>query len=140
MAKHITAYCIVTEITQAQTCKPDLGYYSPKELAAKEMVSNTCVYNWLNAGLPCMRQGERGNIRIYYQDYIQWMIDCAMADKDVSNIPGWAYRFVKSATPQPTFSSTVRIPGNASLCSSRIFNTKPTRKEPDLPEQVTLEL
>lgn len=140
MGKHLTAYCIVTEISQAQKCEPDLGHYSPKELAAKEHVSQTCVYNWLNAGLPCMRQGKFGNIRIYYQDYIQWMIDCASEQKSVRDIPGWAFRFVRSATPRPTFAETVRIPEGADFRGSKMLNLKPNRKESDIPEQLTLEL
>lgn len=89
-------YCIVADPRMAAP-KPDLGHYSPKELAAKEQVTPTCVYRWLDAGLPAMRQGKLGNFRIYYQDYVQWMIDCArQPDCKVKNIPVWAFWFVRS--------------------------------------------
>lgn len=91
-----TLYCIVTQPADPSSVKPDMGYYSPKELAAKELVSTTSVYTWLKAGLPCMRQGMLGNIRIYYQDYIQWMIDCAANERAVSDIPSWAFRYVRA--------------------------------------------
>ena len=41
-----------------------------------------------------------GNILIHYQDYIQWMIDCAYLEKNVRDIPSWAFRFVKSTMPK----------------------------------------
>ena len=47
-----------------------------------------------------MRSGEKGNIRIYYQDFIQWMIDCARLERPERDIPSWAYRFVKASTPK----------------------------------------
>ena len=47
-----------------------------------------------------MRRGEKGDILINYQDYIQWMIDSARSDKHPANIPSWAYRFVKSTSPR----------------------------------------
>lgn len=94
-------YCIVSDPVYARNAVPDTGYYSPKELAAKEFVSTTAVYTWIKDGLPVMRQGKMGNIRIYYQDYIQWMIDCAMEpERATRDIPSWAFRFVKSATPK----------------------------------------
>lgn len=95
-----TLYCIVTNPTDPAQVTPDVGYYSPKELAFKEGVSTTSVYTWLKEGLPSMRQGKLGNIRIYYQDYIQWMIDCARAERPIADIPTWAYRFVKSTQPR----------------------------------------
>ena len=93
-------YCIVTMPTDPSQVKPDMGYYSPKELAAKENTTTTSVYSWIAQGLPVMRTGEKGNIRIYYQDFIQWMIDCARAERNVRDIPGWAFRFVKSTEPK----------------------------------------
>lgn len=93
-------YCIVTMPTDPSQVKPDLGFYSPKELAAKENTSTTSVYSWIDHGLPIMRTGQKGNIRIYYQDFIQWMIDCARLEKHERDIPSWAFRFVKSTTPR----------------------------------------
>ncbi len=91
-------YCIVASIADAASAKPDLGCYSPKELASKENVSTTRVYQWLKAGLPAMRQGDLGNFRIYYQDYVQWMIECArQPDCKVKDVPVWAFWFVRSA-------------------------------------------
>ena len=95
-----TLFCIVTNPTDLSQVQPDVGYYSPKELAAKENTTPTSVYTWIKEGLPVMRQGRFGNIRIYYQDYIQWMIDCARIDRKVPNVPSWAYRFVKSTQPR----------------------------------------
>lgn len=95
-----TLYCIVTQPTDPSQVKPDLNTYSPKELAAKENVSTTNVYSWIEQGLPVMRRGKMGNILIHYQDYIQWMIDCAYNEKNVRDIPSWAFRFVKSTTPK----------------------------------------
>ena len=95
-----TLYCIVTQPTDPSLIKPDMGTYSPKELAAKENVSTTSVYSWIDQGLPVMRRGEKGNIIIHYQDYIQWMIDCAYLERNVRDIPSWAFRFVKSASPK----------------------------------------
>lgn len=90
-------YCIVADRKQAEIAKPDMGFYSPKELAAKEGVSTTSVYSWLRDGLPAMRQGKLGNFRIYYQDYIQWMIECArLPDCKVRDVPIWAFWFVKA--------------------------------------------
>lgn len=95
-----TLFCIVADPAEARRVKPDTGYYSPKELAYKEGVSTTSVYSWIRSGLPAMRQGDKGNIRIYYQDYIRWMIECASKDRAERDIPSWAYMFVKSATPR----------------------------------------
>ena len=90
-------YCIVSSFAQASAAKPDLGHYSPKELAAKEGVTATRVYHWLHDGLPAMRQGKLGNFRIYYQDYVQWMIECArQPDCKVKDVPVWAFWFVRS--------------------------------------------
>lgn len=91
-----TLYCIVTNPTDPSQVRPDVGYYSPKELAFKEGVSTTSVYAWLKEGLPSMRQGRLGNIRIYYQDYIQWMIECALHERNIADIPSWAFRYVRS--------------------------------------------
>lgn len=91
-------YCIVSSLAQAADAEPDLGEYTPKELAAKERVTPTCVYQWLKEGLPALRQGERGNFKIYYQDYVQWMIECArQPDCRVKDVPAWAFWFVRSA-------------------------------------------
>lgn len=93
-------YCIVTMPADPSQLKPDMGTYSPKELAAKENVSTTNVYSWIEQGLPVMRRGDKGNILIHYQDYIQWMIDCAYHERKVRDIPSWAFRFVKSTEPK----------------------------------------
>lgn len=93
-------YCIVTMPTDPSQVTPDTGTYSPKELAAKENTSTTSVYSWIDHGLPVMRRGEKGNILINYQDYIQWMIDCARMERPERDIPSWAYRFVKAAQPK----------------------------------------
>ena len=91
-------YCIVADKAQASLAKPDLGKYSPKELAAKERVAPKTVYEWVKAGLPSLRHGERGDIQIYYQDYVQWMIDCArLPDCKVKGVPVWAYWFVRAS-------------------------------------------
>jgi hypothetical protein len=95
-------YCIVTMPADPSQLKPDMGTYSPKELAAKEKVSTTNVYSWIEQGLPVMRRGDKGNILIHYQDYIQWMIDCAYNERKVRDIPSWAFRFVKSTEPKRT--------------------------------------
>ena len=95
-----TLYCIVTQPANPVDLEPDLGTYSPKELAAKENVSTTNVYSWIEQGLPVMRRGDKGNILIHYQDYIQWMIDCAYHERKVRDIPSWAFRFVKSTKPE----------------------------------------
>lgn len=98
--KNKPLYCIVTQPANPDDLKPDMGYYSPKELAAKENTTATSVYSWIDHGLPVMRSGEKGNIRIYYQDYIQWMIDCARMERPERDIPSWAFRFVKSTEPR----------------------------------------
>ena len=98
--KHL--FCIVADRAQAEIAKPDMGYYSPKELAAKEGVSAASVYSWLREGLPAMRQGKLGNFRIYYQDYIRWMIECArQPDCKVRDVPIWAFWFVRVASQKP---------------------------------------
>lgn len=95
-------YCIVVDRKQAEVAKPDMGFYSPKELAAKEGVSTASVYSWLRDGLPAMRQGKLGNFRIYYQDYIRWMIECAkLPDCKVRDVPIWAFWFVRVASKKP---------------------------------------
>ena len=92
-------YCIVSSLAEAASAKPDLGCYSPKELAAKEGVSPKAVYNWVRDGLPALRHGEKGDIQIYYQDYVQWMIECArQPDCKVKGVPVWAFWFVRSRT------------------------------------------
>ena len=89
-------FCIVADPAQARLVKPDISNYSPKELAAKERVSLTTVYNWVREGLPVMRQGRMGNILVNYQDYVRWMIECARdPDTDVSP-PVWAYWFLRN--------------------------------------------
>jgi len=89
-------YCIVATREQALKAVPDLGSYAPKELADKENVSVTTVYKWIKDGLPVTRRGERGTIKIWYQDYVQWMIDCARnPDCGVSGVPVWAYWFIR---------------------------------------------
>lgn len=94
-----TLYCIVTQPANPADLEPDIGSYSPKELAFKENVSQQAVYSWIDQGLPVMRRGKMGNIIIHYQDYIQWMIDCAYHERNVRDIPSWAFRFVKSTKP-----------------------------------------
>ena len=90
-------FCIVASREQAALAKPDLGKYSPKELAAKERVSAKVVYEWVRKGLPALRRGPKGDIQIYYQDYIHWMIDCArLPDCNVKNVPVWAYWFIRA--------------------------------------------
>ena len=90
-------YCIVASIADAASAKPDLGCYSPKELAAKEGVTPKTVYEWVQKGLPALRHGEKGDIQIYYQDYIHWMIECArQPDCKVKDVPVWAYWFVRA--------------------------------------------
>ena len=90
-------FCIVASRAQAAAAKPDLGKYSPKELAAKEGVRPKTVYEWVQKGLPALRHGEKGDIQIYYQDYIHWMIECArQPDCNVKNVPVWAYWFVRA--------------------------------------------
>lgn len=102
-----TLYCIVTQPIDPSMVKPDMNTYSPKELAAKENTSTTSVYSWIEQGLPVMRRGDKGNILIHYQDYIQWMIDCAYHERNVRDIPSWAFRFVKSTEPKK---ATIRKP------------------------------
>ena len=100
--KNKPLYCIVTQPANPADLEPDIGTYSPKELAAKENTSTTSVYSWIDQGLPVMRRGDKGNILIHYQDYIQWMIDCAYHERKVRDIPSWAFRFVKSTEPKRT--------------------------------------
>ena len=90
-------YCIVADKEHAKLAKPDLGKYSPKELAAKEGVKPKTVYGWLHSGLPALRHGDRGDFQIYYQDYVAWMIECArLPDCKVKGVPVWAYWFVRA--------------------------------------------
>ncbi|MCF0225658.1 MAG: hypothetical protein HUK20_15435 [Fibrobacter sp.] len=98
-----TLYILVSDPSDPEQVKPDVGCYSPKELAFKENTTTTSVYSWVNNGLPHMRRGEHGNILINYQDYIQWMIECARKDKTNVEIPAWAFRFVKDSTPKRMF-------------------------------------
>lgn len=89
-------YCIVANKEQARLAAPDLNCYAPKELAAKEQVSDAIVYTWIHMGLPIMRRGKRGRIKIFYQDYVQWMIECAKdSDCKVTNVPVWAYWYIR---------------------------------------------
>ena len=95
-------YCIVATKEQALKAVPDMNTYTPKELAGKEQVSVNVVYGWIRAGLPKMRRGSRGTIKIFYQDYVQWMIDCARnPDNQVTNVPVWAYWHVKYPNLRP---------------------------------------
>ena len=112
-----TLYCIVADPRMARTARPDVGCYSPKELAAKENVTTTSVYSWIDQGLPVMRTGRKGNIRIYYQDFIQWMIDCATDERPVRDIPSWAFRFVKAATPKRAPFQRNDVTGTVSGCA-----------------------
>lgn len=112
-----TLYCIVADPRMARTARPDVGCYSPKELAAKENVTTTSVYSWIDQGLPVMRTGRKGNIRIYYQDFIQWMIDCATDERPVRDIPSWAFRFVKAATPKRATFPRNAVQGTVSGCA-----------------------
>ena len=90
-------FCIVASRAEAANAKPDLGKYSPKELAAKEGVTPKAVYAWVREGLPALRHGDKGDIQIYYQDYVRWMIECARSpDCKVKGVPVWAYWFVRA--------------------------------------------
>ena len=89
-------FCIVASRAEALAAKPDMGKYSPKELAAKEGVSPKAVYAWVREGLPALRHGEKGDIQIYYQDYIHWMIECARLPDCKVKVPVWAYWFVRA--------------------------------------------
>lgn len=100
MRENKNLYCIVCDPKIADEIKPDISNYSPKELAAKENTTPTSVYSWIKNGLPCMRHGDKGDILINYQDYIQWMIDSARSNKPIANTPAWAFRFVKSTSPR----------------------------------------
>ena len=91
-------FCIVADRKSADV-KPDLGRYSPKQLADKEQVSTTAVYGWLKEGLPHVRQGKKGRILIYYQDYVNWMIDCAMDSSSKVEAPVWAYWTIRNRLP-----------------------------------------
>ena len=132
-----TLYCIIADPRMARTASPDLGCYSPKELAAKENVTTTSVYSWIDQGLPVMRTGRKGNIRIYYQDFIQWMIDCATDERPVRDIPSWAFRFVKAATPKRAPFLRNVVPGTVSVCApsfgsgEKENSRKPLKNEKD---------
>lgn len=89
-------YCIVAGKSEAVVVKPDLNRYTPKQLADKEEVSLTSVYNWIKEGLPALRQGKHGNIKIHYQDYVNWMIECAKDPNSTVAVPEWAYRCVRA--------------------------------------------
>lgn len=88
-------FCIVASREQARLAAPYLSNYSPKELADKERVTVTTVYRWVKNGLPVLRQGENGNILIHYQDYINWMIDCARDPETKVSPPVWAYWYLR---------------------------------------------
>ena len=89
-------FCIVADPRLARTVKPDVGNYSPKELADRERVTVTTVYRWVKNGLPVLRQGENGNILVNYQDYINWMIDCARDPDTKVSPPVWAYWYLRT--------------------------------------------
>lgn len=89
-------FCIVADPRQARNVLPDVGNYSPKELADRERVTVTTVYRWVKNGLPVLRQGENGNILIHYQDYINWMIDCARDPDTKVSPPAWAYWYLRT--------------------------------------------
>ncbi|MBR4792492.1 MAG: hypothetical protein IK038_02395 [Bacteroidaceae bacterium] len=91
-------FCIVSSRAEAENALPDLGRYSPKQLADKEEVTDTTVRAWLREGLPYVRQGKRGRIFIYYQDYVNWIIDCARDPDSKVEAPVWAYWFLRSRT------------------------------------------
>lgn len=93
-------FCIVSSRAEAALAQPDLGRYSPKQLADKEEVSDTTVRAWLREGLPYVRQGKRGRIFIYYQDYVNWMIECAKDPEGKVEAPVWAYRFIRAEFSQ----------------------------------------
>lgn len=92
-------FCIVSSKSEAENARPDLGRYSPKQLASKEGVSDTAVRGWLREGLPFVRQGRRGRIYIYYQDYVNWIIDCARDPDSKVEAPVWAYWFIRQKHP-----------------------------------------
>ena len=93
--------CLVAERSDLTVVRPDTGLYTPKQLAAKEQVSVSSVYGWVRDGMPVMRQGRGGNIKICYQDYIRWMIECARESFPPSReMPAWAYRFVRAEPPR----------------------------------------
>lgn len=89
-------FCIVASREQARLAKPDLSNYSPKQLAAKEGVTDTTVYRWVKLGLPAMRHGEKGDILVNYQDYVRWMIECARDPDTKVSPPAWAYWFLRN--------------------------------------------
>lgn len=91
-------FCIVSSRAEAESARPDLGRYSPKQLADKEEVTDTTVRAWLREGLPYVRQGKRGRIFIYYQDYVNWIIDCARDPESKVEVPVWAYWFLRGRT------------------------------------------
>lgn len=89
-------FCIVADRAHAALAEPDMNTYSPKGLAAKEGVKPKTVYNWLHEGLPAMRQGKRGPFKIHYQDYVNWMIECARDPDTKVEPPAWAYWCVRA--------------------------------------------
>lgn len=88
-------FCIVASMEQARIAKPDVSNYSPKELAAKERVTDSTVYRWVRLGLPAMRRGRKGDILVNYQDYVMWMIECARDTESKVEAPAWAYWFIR---------------------------------------------
>lgn len=90
------AFCIVATRAEAERAEPDFGRYSPKELAVKEGTTDTTVRAWLKEGLPHVRQGKRGRIFIYYQDYVNWIIQCARNPDSRTPAPAWAYWFIRA--------------------------------------------
>ena len=88
-------FCIVADPSMARVARPDVSNYSPKGLAAKELVTVTTVYRWVRLGMPVMRKGRNGDITVNYQDYVNWMIDCARDPDTKANPPAWAYWCVR---------------------------------------------
>lgn len=89
-------FCIVASREQARLARPDVSNYSPKELADKERVTVTTVYRWVKNGLPVLRHGPKGDILVNYQDYINWMIDCARDPETKVSPPVWAYWYLRT--------------------------------------------
>ena len=73
-----------------------MNTYTPKGLADKEKVKPKTVYNWIRDGLPALRQGKRGPFKIHYQDYVNWMIECARDPDTKVTPPAWAYWCIRA--------------------------------------------
>ena len=89
-------FCIVADRNHAALAEPDMNTYTPKGLADKEKVKPKTVYNWIRDGLPALRQGKRGPFKIHYQDYVNWMIECARDPDTNVNPPAWAYWCIRA--------------------------------------------